>query len=94
MIKVSRVSKNVFSVIGATTLSSRQLMKFNIFLSALPDVAIERSENEIKLIFSVQDEFAIAQAMCQTVDFLKKQSESIECDGQVLELTSKREKQL
>ena len=94
MIKVSRVSKNVFSVIGATTLSSRQLMKFNIFLSALPDVAIERSENEIKLIFSVQDEFAIAQAMCQTVDFLKKQSESIECDGQVLELTSNREKQL
>ena len=61
MIKISKVSKNAYSVVGATALSPRQLMKFNIFLSALADVTIERSENEIRLLCSVQDEFAIAQ---------------------------------
>ena len=83
MIKVSRVNKNSFSVNGVTALSPRQLMKFNIFLNALSDATIERSETEFKLVFGVQDEFAIAQAMCQTVDFLKKQGELIECDEQV-----------
>ena len=94
MIKISQVGKNAYSVVGATALSHRQLMKFNIFLSALADVTIERSENEIELLFSVQDEFAIAQTICQTVDFLKKQTEAVECDEQVLILTTSREKQL
>ena len=94
MIKISKVSKNAYSVVGATALSPRQLMKFNIFLSALVDVTIERSENEIRLLFSVQDEFAIAQTICQTVDFLKKQTEAVECDESVSMLTTSREKQL
>ena len=94
MIKISKVSKNAYSVIGTTALSPRQLMKFNIFLSALVDVTIERSENEIRLLFSVQDEFAIAQTICQTVDFLKKQTEAVACDESVSMLTTSREKQL
>lgn len=94
MVKICRSNEKAFLITGLTTLSSRQLMKFNIYLNAMTDVMIDRKENEIEISFSLTDELAISQAVCQTVEFLNKQTNDIECDEEVKRLTTSREKQL
>lgn len=76
-ITLHKIDKNTFQLGGALRLAGRTPMKLNIYINAIQDVDIRKTEEDIEMSFRDSDEFVIATALCDLISFLET------CDVQI-----------
>lgn len=64
-------------ILGVQQMSSRQRMKFNIFISALSDSSVKKEADDVEVLFESLDKHAMAKKIISVVAHLEKQGCSV-----------------
>ena len=72
-------------------ISSRKLMKTNIFLDGIRGIDYERSNNDFVILMTGLDKYAIATNVCNLISFLESSDLEIDIDNNITEIISNKQ---
>lgn len=89
-IKISKLNQNTYVLDGINKFSSRQLMKFNIFLNVLTDVSLKKNDESVILAYTLADKNAVAKSIEGIILHIEKQNLCVSLDNDVKQLISEQ----
>ena len=83
---IKKINSNKYLIEGTNELSSRQMIKFNIFLNLLNDVSIEKYETSVLLEYVINEKNYLSKSIEGIVCHIEKYGINISIDADVSKL--------